>query len=382
VTPLEFATQVVKPADVGASTPEKARALNTAIQVKPGTEVVDVLHVTVDAESDNPMPKLDTTELYWDVYWMPVTDGMPSPKKDAFGDFVYTNVVCSEEYLVETTAHQPLTGVGKYTSPEVTTPNGNGILYFQEMIIDTDIEVGDGEPAIMWSGKCGLARESVRVEIVPKINIEKYSTNEGWGPNNTKGDHDTKATSKSLKVDTDEKITFTITNNGDESLVMIEVTDKLTDGVNAITDISCDFTGAVDPDRKNPVFPNMTPVGLEDWVPYSTDTIPADSEVPTEGTGWNGPFVVGASFDCSARLPGLPMGAIHADQVTVVGLGQFSGKRVTDKDTWWGHVPTPLSLPTGGTVINTSRWSLVAAGLLTLAGVSSVGFMMVSRRRL
>jgi hypothetical protein len=135
---------------------------------------------------------------------------------------------------------------------------------------------------------------------VPAIDIEKWSTVDGYPA----GDYDT-APGKPLKSNTPEKITFTITNTGEEPLVDVVVGDTTQAGP-VLTDISCDFS----------------PLGG-----------------PATGTTWAGPFAVGATFDCTAMLPGMASNTQHSDTASVDAVGQTSGIPVDDEDQWHGNTP-------------------------------------------
>ncbi|MDR1852023.1 MAG: VaFE repeat-containing surface-anchored protein, partial [Propionibacteriaceae bacterium] len=200
----------------------------------------------------------------------------------------------------------------------------------------------------------------------PLVDIEKWSCDSG----HPVGDHDTFDDARALDAETDHQICFTITNIGTEPLVMIKVSDKLIAGVNELENISCDFTKAVDPNQVNSVPANqsLTLVGVNEWKAY----VPAGGtaqETPTTGTEWNGPLLVGASFDCTATLPGLSVGQTHSDTATVEGVGFWSGIPVIDSDDWHGLPPEEDS-PTTPHIPFTG----LSDGMLPLAGI---GFMAV-----
>lgn len=143
--------------------------------------------------------------------------------------------------------------------------------------------------------------------IGPKIDIEKWSSegapayddagnvaNEG-----AEGDHDA-APGKELDPLKAETITFTVSNNGEEALVNVAVTDELTSGTGTITGLTCTFPGGA------------------------------------TGTEWDGPFAVGDQFTCTGTLPALGASAAHADTATVTAVGQYTQTPVTDSDVWHG----------------------------------------------
>ena len=135
---------------------------------------------------------------------------------------------------------------------------------------------------------------------IPDIDIEKWSTDDGFPA----GDFDD-APGKPLDPNTPEPITMTITNNGTEALVDVEVSDATLDGP-ALTGLTCDFSALGG---------------------------------PATGVTWTGPFEPGETFDCTATLPGMPADGTHSDEASVTGAGQYTGTTVDDKDKWHGHVP-------------------------------------------
>ena len=84
---------------------------------------------------------------------------------------------------------------------------------------------------------------------VPSIDIEKW-IDEGVSPeydatgallnDGFKGDYD-KAPGKQLTADKSETIRFTVSNDGEEPLVDIKVSDELTSGTGKISDLVCTF---------------------------------------------------------------------------------------------------------------------------------------------
>ena len=147
----------------------------------------------------------------------------------------------------------------------------------------------------------------------PSIDIEKWN-DEGETPkyddsgallnDGYEGDFD-EAPGKPLKANADLPINFTISNDGEEDLIDVVVSDELTDGVGEIQDLVC-------------VFPDAS-----------------------EGTEWAGPFAVGTQFDCTGTLPALEAGDFHADNAQVTGVGIFLGTEVDDADDWHAYVPVP-----------------------------------------
>ena len=101
-------------------------------------------------------------------------------------------------------------------------------------------------------------------------------------------------------------LVYTISNTGTEPLTQVTVTDTVvSNGV--VTGLTCTF-----PDGST-------------------------------GTIWTGPFAVGASFDCTAKLTGVKPGSDHLDTGSATGTGQWSGTPVKDKNDYHAHT-TPTKV--------------------------------------
>lgn len=185
----------------------------------------------------------------------------------------------------------------------------------------------------------------------PSIDIEKWNDegeipeydgagallNDGYA-----GDFD-EAPGKALPAGTPLPINFTISNDGRENLVDVVVSDRLTNGVGAIQDLTCDFS----------------PLGG-----------------PESGTTWDGPFLIADQFSCTGTLPALTHGNTHSNTASVTAVGIKTGEVVNDEDAWHGTVPEASVLAaTGGTV---ARFAIVGSLLLLLTGS---GILLYSRRR-
>ncbi|RWZ61523.1 hypothetical protein ELQ92_11135 [Labedella populi] len=144
---------------------------------------------------------------------------------------------------------------------------------------------------------------------IPSIDIEKWSTADGY-PGGDFDDLPGKAVAAGAPV----PVTMTITNDGEEDLIDVSVRDT-TDAGPDLTDLSCDFS----------------PLGG-----------------PESGTDWEGPFLVGDSFDCTGTVPGMPVGGVHSDTADVIGTGVETGRDVDDEDPF--HVTTPSPEPEIGIV--------------------------------
>ncbi|MDR2974216.1 MAG: hypothetical protein LBV00_05815 [Propionibacteriaceae bacterium] len=191
----------------------------------------------------------------------------------------------------------PVEGAFDCTGTLPSMPEANGLHTDVATVVGTGVvsgvEVTDKDP---WNA---------RATIKPAVDVEKYDTLPGGGPET--GDHDDDYAQ--LVPGTETPITFTVTNKGTEELKNIVVSDVVTEGDVALKDVSCDFSK------------------------YGG---------PSSGTTWEeGPLPIDASFECTAILPGLPVDSAHADEVTVTATGVVSGKPTEDEDPWKGETPTP-----------------------------------------
>ena len=218
------------------------------------------------------------------------------------GDDLPEGVTYTVEYTDGTRTEQlTLTpGVPAYT---VRFPRGT-VLTFEEINLPKVDGIMWGTP--VWSSKqvTVKAGESIAITLtntatvlVPSIDIEK------WDLDPITGDRDTEEEAAVLDPKKSHRISFTITNTGNEPLVDVVVSDRLKDGVGEIPDLSCVF--------------------------------PDDSE----GVRWDGPFEVDASFECHGTLPALGWEQTHVNEASVSGTGQFSGRIIHDEDLWHGKTP-------------------------------------------
>ncbi|MFI6645504.1 SpaA isopeptide-forming pilin-related protein [Streptomyces sp. NPDC050504] len=151
--------------------------------------------------------------------------------------------------------------------------------------------------------------------VEPKIDIEKKDKE-------TNSDADTEK-DKVILPDTRTKTLYMdITNNGSEPLIKIEVGDIVTKGGAKVSNLRCnwpDGTSSFDPKGRKVRWDNTWP--------------------PNKDTKAKSRFAVGATYKCTALLTGLRAGEVHADNSTVDGEGEFSGKPVKDRDPWHGIPP-------------------------------------------
>src|SRR5699024_5652345 len=182
------------------------------------------------------------------------------------------------------------------------------------------VEITDDSAPIVNS--IGNTSTTIVPQDPPSIDVEKWTdegddagpaydqtgalTNDGYpgdfdeGPSEDTEGHPGKA----LDAGNDQRIEFTISNDGSETLTDIEVTDELTAGENSVQDLVCTF-----PDE-------------------------------TTGTTWAGPFEPATQFECTGTLPGLAAGQTHSDTATVTGVGIDSQTEVTDSDDWHAFTKT------------------------------------------
>lgn len=196
---------------------------------------------------------------------------------------------------------------------------------------------------LSWNGTELPPTETViRIVGQPGIDIEKWNDGEGGAPaydsetgaltnDGYAGDHD--GDSKALNVGEPQQIRFTVSNDGPDRLLDIEVSDQLTGGVGEIADLVCDFPAGGD----------------------RTDTT------------WAGPMEVATQFECTGTVPALQAGQRHSDTATVTAVGEVNGNTVSDSDVWSGH---GKSYAVGDyTWIDTNRDGVQDAGEPVLAGV-------------
>jgi hypothetical protein len=145
----------------------------------------------------------------------------------------------------------------------------------------------------------------------PSVDIEKWSTTDGA----TAGDFDEEP-GKRVETGTPVPVTMTITNDGEDDLVDVVVTDKTVSGP-AMSGLTCDFS----------------PLGG-----------------PATGTTWDGPFLVGDAFECTGTVPAMESATLHTDEATVTGTGDLSGTGVTDTDPFNTATPPVPS-------IDIEKWS-------------------------
>jgi hypothetical protein len=175
---------------------------------------------------------------------------------------------------------------------------------------------------------------------VPAIDIEKEDTDAN--------DADTAGDAVVLPDGTADLV-FTITNTGVEPLVNVTVSDTvISNGV--VDSLSC-------------VFP--------------------DASV---GVTWAGPFAVGDSFECTAKLSGVGPGTPHEDVAKVTGTGQISGVPVDDNDPYFGVTPkSPVSTPAGSSeglaLTGATPVPAAWAALLTLLLGAGVTVVVAKRRK-
>jgi len=209
-------------------------------------------------------------------------------------------------------------------------------VFFTATVTDTDLAIvndfGIGQATLVPGGPSIDIEKWIDEGVSPQYDQQGRLVNYGF-----KGDYDA-APGKSLTANKSETIRFTVSNDGPEPLIDIEVSDQLDSGVGAITGLVCTFPGGAAP-----------------------------------GTTWAGPFAVGTQFECEGTLPALQIGQTHADTARVTAVGEISGRSVNDADQWHGRVPTQLE-STGGQALT---------GLALLAGIGILGggLLMLARRR-
>ena len=154
-----------------------------------------------------------------------------------------------------------------------------------------------------------------------------------------------------MQVGKDQRINFTVSNDGTEGLISVVVSDELIDGKGQIEDLVCTF-----PDGST-------------------------------GTEWDGVFEVGTQFDCTGTIPALLAGDTHTDRATVTAIGVHSGTSVDDEDDWSGYADpaAPTSIDKDKTLDKLAKtgssplfWLGAGALLLLAAGAT---LLIIKRRQ-
>jgi protocatechuate 3,4-dioxygenase beta subunit len=227
------------------------------------------------------------------------------------------------------------------TPTDDSNPNSNGIT--------TTISLGDGDDQLTDSNSSdGVTAPKIDRSIdagliqtpAPGVSIVKKDANGN--------DADTGDTAVSLS-DGSVGLVYTVTNNGNEPLTGITVSDQIISG-GTVSGLTCTF-----PDGST-------------------------------GLTWAGPFAAGGSFTCTGQLSGVPAGGSHEDIGKVIGEGVVSGKRVDSTNPYNAKRPAPLSLVDTGRAGNGSGPSIALISLGTVlviaaAGAGSITFLMRRRRR-
>ncbi len=160
--------------------------------------------------------------------------------------------------------------------------------------------------SLAWNSYGVAKSETVVAGAQPGIDIEKWIdegagsgpaydpsgavTNDGYA-----GDYDLDA-SKGVAAGKPQPVKFTVSNDSTDDLRDIAVSDELTSGVGAVTDLVC-------------VFPDAS-----------------------TGTSWSGPLLPAQRFECSGTIPALMPGQQHTDTVTVSARGEVNPAPVYDTD--------------------------------------------------
>lgn len=173
----------------------------------------------------------------------------------------------------------------------------------------------------------------------PKIDIEKYDTNDGPDDLSVSLADDSQVTIAAGAHDADlpadaadlsqvggeEALSFTVTNNGTENLVNVVVTDMITSGAATISDLACTFPGETDPTPGIQAADGNWSVA---WAASQVIDGPSELEV-------------GTSFGCTAELSGVTATEIHTDRAAVTGTGVDSRAEVDDSDDYNAKIANP-----------------------------------------
>ncbi|MDO4259706.1 MAG: SdrD B-like domain-containing protein [Actinomycetaceae bacterium] len=137
------------------------------------------------------------------------------------------------------------------------------------------------------------------VEATPTISVEKYSTNVATG------DADSAQSAVVIPAKTEQKVSFDVTNTGDEELTELTFKDVAGDGP-ALKDLKCVVNG-------------------REFAADDAGVVTIDPAIK---------LAVGASYSCTAVLPELAPDTTHSDTAQVGGKGVGSGKPVEGEDPW------------------------------------------------
>ena len=197
----------------------------------------------------------------------------------------------------------------KVTVDPTTVPSGWLPTLTGEGTTATDSSTGSAtSKALTTLGDEDMTLDFGYWQPAPSVDIEKVDA---------KGnDADTAATKVDLGTAPGTTgITYTITNNGNEDLTNVNVSDAVKAN-GTVTGLSCTF-----PDG-------------------------------SKGTVYAGVLAVSASFTCTATLAGVAVGTDHQDTGSVTGEGVVSGTTVKDDDDYWAYVSKVPSVSVGDTVWN------------------------------
>jgi hypothetical protein len=329
-----------------------------------GSDHHDVGHVAgVGAESGTPV--VDDNPYYADL----------TPRV-TIGDYVWIDVnhngvqeqgekgVPGVKITVTTPDGKPVTDVnGKPVGPATT--DGSGLYHFVDLPpgryvthIDYDT-VPDGlSPTTPGRGARGSdsSTGSATSQLLAGGQSDETLDYGLWTPGpavaivkqDAKGnDADSSDTAVTL-ADGSTGLVYTVTNNGDEPLTGVKVSDKLVTG-GSVTGLSCVF---------------------------------GDKSI---GTSWDGPFAPAASFTCTASLAGVEAGAEHEDLGVVAAVGTLSKTPVGATNPYYAQRPAAVAVdaPTGvdtgsasghrlSPVLQVGGYTLLGlAGLLSLLALAA-----------
>jgi hypothetical protein len=161
----EFITQLLSPADLEAATPAAAAEREAAIEVEPGSELVDVLHAWFP-DTDQQPSDMTGWAATWDTHFVPLpADAEPLPVVDSDAGRVYQGAVCTPETLLTSSGEPvPVEGAGDHRSPVFTVPDEPGMVFTVETVTN-------GEGQVVRRGTCGAVSESAVVLSPPAPEI-------------------------------------------------------------------------------------------------------------------------------------------------------------------------------------------------------------------
>lgn len=314
-----------KPDNIGAGdadTPE------TAVQIPAGQATQ--IYYRITNKGNDPLTNITVSDqttqgtvsvtniTYQDAAGNPLTQG-PNGLENQDGTLV---VLAPGEYITATATLPPLPPGELHANLATVTATFNG-----QQVSDSDYWYGQVAeqplpPTPPIPPVPPISRPSIDIEKASGSLPQAGNGNNQDLPNNIgAGDADTPETAINVPCGQSTTIYYRITNNGDEPLTNIKMTDSLTIGTIPVSNIIC------------------------------TDS--SDRPLATGAEGYflsssGAPLILapGDYITATGILPPLPPGELHGNRATTEGTGTVSGQKVSDSDSWHGKTPSVTILET------------------------------------